>query len=128
MSGADIGLQIGVKKSDIILVFMTESALNDLLDDAMELNAGIGAAAGPVGETAGASTGVKSNVYIYSHSSGGFAGATVGGGSVKANNSINEAIYKMKGGAVLTDSSSINMSTLPAELQQFSKLLATYSN
>ena len=127
MSGADIGLQIGVKKSDIILVFMNETALNDLLDDAMELNAGIGAAAGPVGETAGASTGVKNNVYIYSHSSGGFAGATVGGGSVKANNSINQALYKLNGGAVLTDSSSIKMSTLPAELQAFTALVAKYS-
>ena len=127
MSGADIGLQIGVKKSDIILVFMNETALNDLLDDAMELNAGIGAAAGPVGETAGASTGVKNNVYIYSHSSGGFAGATVGGGSVKANNSINQALYKMNGGAVLTDASSIKMSTLPAELQAFTKLVAGYA-
>ena len=127
MSGMDIGLQIGGKKSDIILVFMNESALNDLLDDAMELNAGIGAAAGPVGETAGASTGVKSNVYVYSHSSGGFAGATVGGGSVKANNSINQALYKMNGGAVLTDSSSIKMSTLPAELQAFTNLVAGYT-
>ena len=127
ISGADIGLQIGVKKSDVILVFMTESALNDLLDDAMELNAGIGATAGPVGETAGASTGVKSNVYIYSHSSGGFAGATIGGGSVKANNSINQALYKMNGGAVLTDASSIKMSTLPAELQGFTNLVAKYS-
>ena len=128
ISGADVGLQIGVKKSDVILVFMNESALNDLLDDAMELNAGIGATAGPVGETAGASTGVKSNVYIYSHSSGGFAGATIGGGSVKANNSINQALYKMNGGAVLTDASSIKMSTLPAELQGFSSLVAKYAN
>jgi lipid-binding SYLF domain-containing protein len=127
MSGAYIGLQIGVKKSDIILVFMNESALNDLLDDAMELNAGIGAAAGPVGETAGASTGVKSNVYIYSHSSGGFAGATIGGGSVKADNSVNQALYKMNGGAVLTDPSSIKMSTLPAELQAFTALVEKYS-
>ncbi|HKP70179.1 MAG TPA: lipid-binding SYLF domain-containing protein [Pyrinomonadaceae bacterium] len=127
IGGADVGLQIGVKKSDVILVFMTESALNDLLDDEMELNAGIGATAGPVGETAGASTGVKNNVYVYSHSSGGFAGATVGGGSVKANNSINEALYKMKGGAVLTDASSIKMSTLPAELQAFTKLVASYT-
>lgn len=123
MGGADVGLQIGVKKSDIILVFMNESSLNDLLDDEMELNAGVGATAGPQGETAGVSTGVKSNVYVYSHSSGGFAGATVGGGSVKANNSINEALYKMKGGAVLTDASSIKLSTLPQELQALTNLV-----
>jgi len=127
ISGADIGLQIGAKKSDFILVFMTQSAFDDLLDDDLELTAGIGAAAGPVGETATASTGVDSNVYVYSHSSGAFAGATIGGASIKANNSINEEIYKMKGGAVLTDSSKINVSTLPAELQNVSKTLAMYS-
>jgi lipid-binding SYLF domain-containing protein len=127
LGGADIGLQIGVKKGDCILVFMTESAINDLLDDNMELTAAAGAAAGPVGETAAASTGVKSNVYVYSHSSGAFAGATVGGATIKANNSINEEIYKMRGGEVLTDSSKIKMSTLPAELRTFSSTLATYS-
>jgi lipid-binding SYLF domain-containing protein len=128
IAGADVGLQIGAKKGDFILVFMTESAFNDLLDDELELTAGIGAAAGPVGETATASTGIKSNVYVYSHSSGAFAGATVGGGTIKANNSINQEIYKMTGGAVLTDSSKIKTSTLPAELQEISKTLAKYSN
>lgn len=128
IGGADIGLQIGAKKGDFILVFMTQSAFDDLLDDDLELTAGIGAAAGPVGETATASTGVQSNVYVYSHSSGAFAGATIGGGSIKANNSINQEIYKMSGGAVLTDSSKIKQSTLPAELQELSKALARYSN
>ena len=127
IGGADIGLQIGAKKGDFILVFMNESALNDLLDDEMEMNASIGAAAGPVGETAAASTGVKNNVYVYSHSSGAFAGATIGGGTIKANNSINEELYKMKGGAVLTNSSSIKMSTLPAELQAFTSAVTRYT-
>lgn len=127
ISGADVGLQIGVKKSDVILVFMNEAALNDLLDDSMELNAGIGATAGPQGETAAVSTGVKNNVYVYSHSSGGFAGATIGGGTIKANNSINEDLYKMKGGAVLTNPSSIKMSSLPEELQYFTTLVTKYT-
>ncbi|MEO8572455.1 MAG: lipid-binding SYLF domain-containing protein [Pyrinomonadaceae bacterium] len=127
ISGADIGLQIGAKKSDFILVFMTESAFNDLLDDDLELTAGIGAAAGPVGETAAVTTGTDSNVYVYSHSSGAFAGATIGGASIKANNSINQELYKMRGGDVLTDSSKIKMSTLPAELRTFSTTLAQYS-
>lgn len=127
IGGADVGLQIGAKKGDFILVFMNESALNDLLDDEMELNASIGAAAGPVGETAAASTAVKNNVYVYSHSSGAFAGATIGGGTIKANNSINEEIYKMKGGAVLTDASSVKMSTLPAELQAFTNAVGRYT-
>src|SRR4030095_9342583 len=128
IGGADIGLQIGAKKSDFILVFMSESAMNDLLDDELELTAGIGAAAGPVGETAAVSTGVDKNVYVYSHSSGAVAGATIGRGSIKANNSINGELYKMKGGAVMTNPGQIKMSTLPAELQAFSTALAKYSN
>src|SRR5688572_15527941 len=95
IGGADIGLQIGAKQSDFILVFMTQSALDDLLDDELELGAALGIAAGPVGETAAVTTGTDSNVYVYSNSGGAFAGASIGGGSVKANNSINEALYKM---------------------------------
>ena len=128
IGGANIGLQIGAKKGDIIAIFMTEEALNDLLDDEMEMTAGIGATAGPVGDEAGVSTGKNSNVYVYSNSSGAFAGATIGGGTLKANNSINDELYNMHGGAVLRDPSKIKMSTLPAELQAFSTALAKYSN
>lgn len=128
IGGADIGLQIGAKKGDFVLLFMTQSALDDLLDDELELTASLGIAAGPVGETAGATTATDSNVYVYSNASGAFAGASVGGGSIKANNSINEELYKMKGGAILTNPSQIKLSTLPAELQTFSSTVAKYAN
>ena len=128
LGGMDVGFQIGVKKGDFILLFMTEEALNKLLSDDLELTAGLGLTAGPTGENAGATTAKNSNVYVYARSSGAFAGATIGGATIKANNSINEELYKMKGGAVLTNPSQIKMSTLPAELQGFSTLLAKYSN
>lgn len=128
LGGANIGLQIGAKKGDIIALFMTESALEDLLDDEVEMTAGIGATAGPVGDEAGVSSGKNSNVYVYSNSSGAFAGATVGGGTIKANNSINEELYKMNGGSVLRDSSKVKVTTLPAELQTLSKTLTKYIN
>ena len=47
MGGADIGLQVGGKQTDYIVVFMTPAALNDLLDDEFELSAAAGVAAGP---------------------------------------------------------------------------------
>ena len=129
LGGANVGLQIGVKKGNVIAIFMTESALRDLLDDEFEMTAGVGVAAGPVGDEAGVSTGKNSDVYVYtSSSSGAFVGATVGGGTIKANNSINDDLYNMHAGAVLTDPSKIKMSTLPAELQAFSAALAKYSN
>jgi lipid-binding SYLF domain-containing protein len=128
MGGMDIGLQAGAKEGDFILVFMTPGSMKDLLENELQLGASIGMAAGPVGEQAGVTNDKNSNIYVYSHSAGAFAGATVGGGSIKPNNSINEALYKMKGGAVLTNPSQVNMSTLPAELQSLSKLVAQYSN
>ena len=128
LGGANIGLQIGAKKGDIIAIFMTEAALNDLLDDELSLTAGLGVAAGPMGEEAGVTTSKNSDIYVYNRSGGGFIGATVGGGTIKANNSINDELYNMHGGAVLRDPSKIKMSTLPAELQAFSTALAKYSN
>jgi lipid-binding SYLF domain-containing protein len=128
LGGANIGLQIGAKKGDIIALFMTEQALEDLLDDEVEMTAGIGATAGPVGDEAGVSSGKNSNVYVYSNSSGAFAGATVGGGTIKANNSINEELYSTNGGSVLRDSSKVKVSGLPAELQTLTKTLTKYIN
>ena len=128
LGGANIGLQIGAKKGDVIALFMTEEALNDLLDDEMEMTAGIGATAGPVGDEAGASTSKNSNVYVYSNSSGAFAGATIGGGTIKANNSINQELYNMSGGSVLRDSSTVKISTLPTELKTLTTTLNKYVN
>jgi lipid-binding SYLF domain-containing protein len=128
IGGMDVGFQIGVKKGDFILLFMTEEALNKLLGDNLELTAGLGLTAGPTGKNAGATTGKNPNIYVYARSSGAFAGATIGGGSIKANNSINEELYKMSGGAVMTNPSQVKMSTLPVELKTFSSTLAKYSN
>jgi lipid-binding SYLF domain-containing protein len=97
------------------------------LDDEVELSVGLGLAAGPVGDTASIGTGGVHNVYVYSNSGGAFAGATIGGGSIKANNSINEAIYKMKGGEVLRDPGKIRTASLPSELRNFTNTLAKYS-
>ena len=127
VGGADVGFQIGAKQTDYILVFMTPTALKDLLDDEVELSAGLGIAAGPVGDTAAVTTGKVDNVYVYSNSGGAFAGATIGGGSIKANNSINEAIYKMKAGAFLRDPKQAKTSGLPSELRNFSNTIAKYA-
>ena len=117
MGGMDIGLQAGGKEGDLILVFMSPESMKDLLENELQLGASVGMAAGPVGEQAGVTNDKNSSIYVYAHQSGAFAGATVGGGSIKPNNSINQDLYKMKGGDVLKNPSQIKMSTLPSELQ-----------
>lgn len=129
IGGADVGLQVGVKESDIIMLFMQPGALKDLLDDDLELGASVSVAAGPVGEDATAVTGVTGNeaMLVYSNSGGAFAGATVGGAKISADNSRNKAFYKMKGGEVLTNPEKFDVSKLPAELQGFTNAVAQYA-
>jgi len=129
IGGADVGFQIGVTKTDYIMLFMTPGALKDLLDDNLELGAGVGAVAGPVGTKAGATTNLTGNeaVLTYSNSEGLFAGATVGGATITADNSRNQALYKMNGGQVLTDPKKVNASKLPADLRNLSAAVAKYA-
>lgn len=126
IGGMDVGLQIGGKESDIIMLFMQPGALKDLLDDELELGASASIAAGPIGEDATAVTGVTGNeaILVYSNSGGAFAGASVGGAKISADNSRNKAFYKMNGGQVLTNPEKVDISKLPAELQGFTNAVA----
>lgn len=127
VGGADVGFQIGLKKTDYILLFMQPGALKDLLDDELELGASLGLAAGPVGDSATISTGSKDAVLVYSNTDGAFAGATIGGATIKADNSKNQAFYKMNGGQVLEKPKAVSVAKLPAELRGFTSALAQYS-
>ena len=124
--GANVGLQLGVKKSDYVLLFMRQNALDDLLDDKMDFGADASYAAGTLNDGAGADTGDK-GILVYSRANGLFGGATVGGGKVTADNSRNQAFYQMNGGAILDKPDSVKMSSLPTELQDFSKTVKQYA-
>lgn len=127
--GANVGLQAGIKKSDYIMLFMQEGSLKDLLNDKLEFGADASFAAGPIEGGVGANTALTGNeaVLIYSRSDGLFGGATVGGATMTADNSRNTAFYKMNGGQVLQNPTKIKLSTLPAELQTFTKTIETYT-
>src|SRR4051794_7185924 len=72
MGGASVGLQIGAAKTDLVLLFMNESALRGLLEDKLEVGGEASAAAGPVGRAAAASTNLTldAGILSYSHSKG----------------------------------------------------------
>jgi lipid-binding SYLF domain-containing protein len=129
IGGADVGFQIGASNTHYILLFMTPGALKDLLDDNLEIGAGISAVAGPVGEKARVTTNLTGNeaILTYSNSEGLFAGATIGGATITADNSRNQALYKMNGGQVLTSPKSANTSKLPAELRNLTAAVTKYA-
>ena len=88
LSSLSIGLQFGVKSTDLILVFKTDRSL-DGLDEG---KATIDADAGVVGITKGVKTAVKTDgklaakVVGFGKSNGIYVGASVGGGSLHVNN------------------------------------------
>lgn len=130
IGGASFGAQIGAQKTDYIMLFMNEGALRDLLDDKLEFEGNLSVAAGPVGRTAGAGTNLTADagILIYSRSKGLFAGATIGGAVLTADNSINESFYKMKAFEVLQKPESMSLTNISPDLRGFSETVKAYAN
>lgn len=129
IGGADFGAQIGVEKTDFVLLFMNDDALNALLKDKVELGGELSVAGGPYGRTASASTDaqLKAGILSYSRSKGAFAGAVIKGGTISPDNDLNEAVYGMKAKDFLSSRESTKMSEVPAAVRVFPETLARYS-
>jgi lipid-binding SYLF domain-containing protein len=94
LGGASVGLQAGVERSDVIMIFTDEQVLNRIVDGRFELGADVQVAAGPVGREAAA--GVDADlepVYTYSRSRGLFAGASLEGAVINLDEEANQRVY-----------------------------------
>lgn len=129
MGGSSIGAQIGVKRTDYIMLFMNEGSLRDLLDENVEFGGALSFAAGPVGRTVGAGTNPTLDVGVltYSMSEGAFIGATIKGAVLTADNSLNEAIYGMSAKEILANPEKVKMTDLSKEIKNFSDTVARYA-
>lgn len=95
LSGGSVGYQIGGSSTDIIMLFMNDHALQNLLSDKFKLGADATVAAGPVGRHAAADTDLKlkAEVLTYSRSHGVFAGVSLTGAVVQTDKSGDQAMY-----------------------------------
>jgi SH3 domain-containing YSC84-like protein 1 len=95
MEGGTIGAQIGGAETDIFMLVMNEEGMKKLLDSKFTLDASAGVAAGPLGRSASAKTDghLTAGILSWSRSRGAFAGATVGGGSLRNDLDENEELY-----------------------------------
>ena len=95
IGGGSFGWQIGGSSTDIVMVVRNDRGMQSLLSDKFKIGADATAAAGPVGRHAGASTDIKLNAEIltYSRSKGAFAGVSLDGAVVHADQSGDEALY-----------------------------------
>jgi lipid-binding SYLF domain-containing protein len=95
LTGGSIGWQAGVSSTDLVLVFMNEKTVKELLNGEFTLGADAAVAVGPVGRVASAGTNLelKAEIYSYSRSSGLFAGISVDGSQLDVDNDANVRYY-----------------------------------
>lgn len=129
LGGGSIGLQIGAAKTDFVLLFMNDDALNGLLKDKFEIGGEGSAVAGPVGRTAAASTDalLKAGIISYSRSKGLFAGLEIKGVVIKPDDDDNQAVYNLKAKDVLAPSQPWPMTKMIPGVRIFPRTLARYS-
>jgi lipid-binding SYLF domain-containing protein len=95
ITGGSWGAQIGAAAVDLVLVFVGNKGAEDLLNNNVKISGDLTAAAGPYGRTAQASTdmSIKAEILAYSKARGLFAGAELGGASVRSDDDSNRALY-----------------------------------
>ena len=95
LEGGSFGFQIGVQATDFVLLLMNERAASSILTSKVKLGGDASAAAGPVGRSASAETDVtmRAEVLSYSRSRGLFAGISLTGSTLRADNDANRSLY-----------------------------------
>ena len=95
MTGGSFGLQIGVQKIELVLVFKNRRALERIGNSDFKVGADASVAAGPVGRQASAGTNIEfeAAIYSYSRTEGVFAGLSLDGTLVKVDDKANADFY-----------------------------------
>ena len=94
LGSGSLGIQFGVEKSEIIMAVFTQKGLDRLYSTSFKFGGDVSIAAGPVG--AGAKADVMTDFVSFVRAKGIFAGVSLEGGMVKANDEWNELYYGKK--------------------------------
>ena len=95
ITGGNVGWQIGVQSTDIVLVFTTRKSIEGITDGKLTLGGDASVAAGPVGRAASAATdqNFTAEVYSYSRNRGLFAGVSIDGSVIAIDTKSNTKLY-----------------------------------
>ena len=95
LTGGSFGLQVGAQSVDVILVIQNRRGLRRLLDNQFKLGGDASAVVGPIGRSIEASTDLQltAEILSYSRTRGVFAGAALGGATLRADRDANERFY-----------------------------------
>ncbi|MES1263335.1 MAG: lipid-binding SYLF domain-containing protein [Peristeroidobacter soli] len=95
ITGGNVGWQVGVQSTDIVLVFTTKKSIEGITDGKLTLGGDASVAAGPVGRAASAATdqNFTAEVYSYSRNRGLFAGVSIDGSVIAIDTKSNNKLY-----------------------------------
>lgn len=95
IEGGSLGFQIGATETDVVLLVMNDGGMRHLLSDKFTFGGDASAAAGPVGRETSAQTDamMSAEMLSYSRSRGLFAGISLQGATVHADNGANRELY-----------------------------------
>src|SRR5271163_1471475 len=95
LEGGSAGLQLGGQATDFVLLLMNSRAASSILTSKVKLGGDASAAAGPVGRAASAETDVamRAEILSYSRARGLFAGISLEGSTLRADNGANKNLY-----------------------------------
>src|SRR5579864_6286672 len=95
LEGGSLGLQLGGQATDFVLLLMSPRSAESILTSKVKLGGDVSAAAGPVGRNASAETDVtlRAEILSYSRARGLFAGISLAGSTLRADNDANKNLY-----------------------------------
>ena len=129
IGGGSIGFQIGGSSTDVVMLFMSDDSLTNLLEDRFEIGGEAAAAAGPVGRTVRATTDaqLQAQILSYSRSKGLFAGVAISGAVISPDNKANQALYSLDAKDILTGENKVAIDSLPGEVFPFHKAVTRHA-
>lgn len=95
LEGGSFGLQLGGQATDFVLLVMNKRGADSILSSEVKLGGDVAAAAGPKGRSAAASTdaAMRAEILSYSRTQGLFAGISLEGSTLRADNDGNRRLY-----------------------------------
>lgn len=132
LTGGNIGWQVGVQSTDVVLVFKSRRSVDGIFNGKFTLGVDAAAAAGPIGRQAAASTDsqLKAEIYSYSRSRGLFAGVSFDGSKIQIDPLANSEYYKPTTNTITANSNTANSNTanIPASAIELVQLLTQTTN
>jgi SH3 domain-containing YSC84-like protein 1 len=95
LEGGSFGLQLGGQATDFVLLLMSPTSASNILGSKVKIGGDASAAAGPVGRNASAETdaSMRAEILSYSRARGLFAGVSLSGSTLRADNDANKNLY-----------------------------------